>query len=72
MNTYNGFTNCETWNIACHIGKDIIWYNTAKECNNYDEFLCHMFEYLNLTPEGINPLDKCINKKELDQLIKEL
>ena len=40
--TYNGWTNYETWNAALWIGNDEFLYNTAKACVEFcrnDEFL---------------------------------
>ena len=40
--TYNGWTNYETWNVALWIGNDESLYRISQSCVAYDDFLAYM------------------------------
>ena len=40
--TYNGWVDYTTWNCALWIGGDESFYNIARECRDYIEFLNEM------------------------------
>ena len=40
--TYNGWTDWTTWNVALWIRNDYGFYSIAKECGNYADFLYEM------------------------------
>ena len=39
---YNGWTDWTTWNVALWIRNDECYYNIAKDCKDYMEFLYEM------------------------------
>ena len=52
---YNGWTDWTTWNCALWINNDESFYNIAKLCKTYTEFLIEMAEigvYPHATPDG--------------------
>tara|TARA_B100000676_G_scaffold248204_1_gene251832 strand:+ start:268 stop:531 length:264 start_codon:yes stop_codon:yes gene_type:complete len=52
---YNGWTDWTTWNCALWINNDESFYNIAKLCKTYTEFLIEMVEigvYPHATPDG--------------------
>ena len=77
-NTYNGWTNYETWNVALWIGGDQGLYNFAKEFASYDDFVVNIKEVNGdssigyQTPDGVAWNDSGLNHSELDEFIKEL
>jgi len=72
--TYNGWANYETWNVALWIGNDEGLYRTALACDNYTGFL----ELVNRpgrpfeTPDGVAWNDSVLDIPALDEMIGEL
>ena len=77
-NTYNGWTNYETWNVALWIGGDEGLYNFAKGMTCYEVFKDSMREMSGdssigyQTPDGVAWNDSGLDIAELDEMIKEL
>ena len=75
---FNGWKNYETWNVALWIGNDQGYYELAKECDSYKEFICIVTNNLYLgttskkTPDDISWIDESLDYERLDELIKEL
>ena len=64
--TYNGWTNYETWNVALWIGNDEGLYNIARECGSYLDFVSYISEFMTQTPDGVRFDDPSVNVIELN------
>ena len=71
-NTYNGWTNYETWNVALYIGNDQGLYQAARVFDSYEEFIQCNFEPGSGTPDGVDWRDSNLNIVELDEMMEEL
>ena len=74
---YNGWTDWTTWNCALWINNTPSLYELAKECNNYADFLCFLFEVVaddltvcGSTPDGADWGEADVT--EMNDLIKEI
>ena len=68
---YNGWNDWTTWNVALWIRNDQCYYNIAKDCKDYMDFLYEM-QYMRgsfATPDGADWGEA--NIKELDEVISE-
>jgi hypothetical protein len=72
--TYNGWSNYETWNVALWIGNDEGLYNVAKEAGDYEAFAEFMSDLFckSCTPDGVLWNDPELNHIELNDMIAEL
>ena len=79
--TYNGWSNYETWNVSLWIQNNPFLYNTAVVCaeykNNdetaYEKFIRSMHNVDKLTTaDGVAWDDELINQDEINEMIKEL
>ena len=83
--TYNGWTNYETWNAALWIGNDEFLYNTAKACVEFcsdDETPWAKFvrcmtdgqigRHLVTTGDGVRWDDEAIDAEEMLEMMQEL
>ena len=79
--TYNGWTNYETWNASLWIGNDEFLYNTAKACvrfcttfdTPYDAFVRCMNNCENVTTgDGVKWNDPAIDADEMNEMMEEL
>ena len=64
--TYNGWTNYETWNVALWIQNDEGLYNIARECGSYQDFLEYISEFKTQTPDGVKYADPKVNVIEIN------
>jgi len=80
-NTYNGYTNFETWNASLWIGNSEFLYNTAKACvtycetsdTPYDAFVrCMNNSERFATGDGVKWNDPLINYDEMNEMMNEL
>ena len=82
-NTYNGWTNYETWNVALYINNDYSIYKKAydwvldqKHCDlkvSYNAFIPVLEKYFSkITPDGVSWMEPLINSAELDEMLDEL
>ena len=69
---YNGWYDWTTWNVALWINNDECYYNIAKECKNYADFLYEMQYMIGsfATPEGADWGEANID--ELNEVIQEI
>ena len=83
--TYNGWTNYETWNAALWMNNDEFLYNTAKACVTFAEadespwtkFVRCMTEgqigrYLGATGDDVSWADPAIDADEMDLMMEGL
>ena len=70
--TYNGWTNYETWNVALWIGNDEFLYTEARKCSDYKRFVQRMEGLMTETPDGVSLTDPQLDLEELDEMIDEL
>ena len=68
---YNGWHDWTTWNVALWINNDQCFYNIAKECKNYADFLYEMQAMIGsfATPDGADWGEA--NIEELNEVISE-
>jgi len=72
-NTYNGWANYETWNVARWIQNNENWYLIARDMDNYDEFVdlmndCGVFA----TGDLVSLRDEHLDYLELTHLVGQL
>ena len=73
--SYNGWTNYETWNVALWIGNDEGLYHLAREAKDYRTFVdCLLAPTFSdaTTDDGVKWNDPAINTIEIDEMIAEL
>ena len=51
--SYNGWENYETWNVALWINNDEGFYNLARQCDDYSEFVSALCGGCVQTPDGV-------------------
>ena len=68
--TYNGWNDWTTWNVALWINNTPSIYNVASECEDYTEFLWEMQAMCGFysTPDGADYGEA--NLEEMNELIK--
>lgn len=70
--TYNGWSNYETWNVALWIGNDYGFYSAALQCDDYQDFVNAMEGLVKATPDGVSFTSDELNHIELNDMIQEL
>jgi len=72
--TYNGWANYETWNVALWISNDEGLYSLAKECKTYARIVNDLIEEFGAmeTPDHVSYSDSGLDTDALDKMISEL
>lgn len=79
--TYNGWANYETWNVALWIQNDEFLYNTAKACVEYaNEGECPYVKFIRCavngcyesTRDGVEYGDSRVNRAEIVDMMTDL
>ena len=71
--TYNGWSNYATWNVALWIGNDEGLYDAAREFTNYQDLVELLYECGSTeTPDGVKWNDPELNHIELNEMLEEL
>ena len=68
--TYNGYKNYETWNVALWIQNDQDWHDIACEVTGYKMWLGNIAE--GCTLDGVNLFGKELDVAALDEMILEM
>ncbi len=74
-NTYNGWTNYETWNVALWLGNDEGLYNLARGWarHGYKSLSHQLVEaWGQFTPDGVDWQDNDLDIDELNEMLNEL
>ena len=74
-NTFNGWANYSTWNVALYIQNDEGLYEFARECKNdgYQYFADVISETgSQVTPDGVSWTHPELDTDELDEMMAEL
>ena len=72
-NTYNGWANFETWNVALYIQNEYGLYQMAKKCEDYSHLVEIITEVSSQeTPDGVSWTDPKLDIDELNEMMVEL
>lgn len=72
-NTYNGWANYETWNVALYIQNEFSFYRIAQRCKSYADWLYFSTGVRKgATPDGVMWSDPRIDRAEIDSMLQEL
>ena len=69
--TYNGWANYETWNVALWIQNDERLYNIARRYDDYFQFVKRMW-FDAKTPDGVSFTDPKLDWDELNDMLEDL
>ena len=73
MQSYNGWANWETWNVALWMTNSQGMYNQARECANYQEFVHYMWDCgSEETPDGARWDDVKVDGLAICEMMKDL
>ena len=71
--TYNGYKNYATWNVALWINNDESLYELAKLCVDYKDFVNNITDLESGgTPDNISWFHADLDVDALNEIIKEL
>jgi len=70
--TYNGWANWETWNVALWVQNDEGFYREARRSYSYPNFVERMGFASSATPDGAKYDSPELDIDELNEMIEEL
>lgn len=72
--TFNGWTNYETWNVSLWIQNDEDLYNLAKEYSNYDALVEVLYSEFGVreTADWVKFNDPKINRIEMNEMLQDM
>ena len=72
-NTFNGWSNYETWNVALWLQNDEGLYGIARRYDSYDMLIPRLELTMGqMTPDGVRWMDGRINTAEIDAMLSDL
>lgn len=67
---YNGFSNYATWNVALWLNNEPSFYNAARKCRNYSEYLTRYTTcFEDATPDGVQWASPEVNAAEVNAAV---
>ena len=71
--TYNGWRNYQTWDVALWLGNDEALYACAREHETYDDVRAALnAQDSTQTPDNVAWNDSALDTKALDEMVQEL
>lgn len=72
-NTYNGWKNWSTWNVALWLGNDENLYKISRRFVNYKDLANHLMndQYNAMTPDGVYWNDEELDTYALDEWLMD-
>ena len=71
--TFNGWANCATWNVALWLQNDEAMYNVAKRYDRYDALIPRLeYSFNQMTPDGARWMDPTIDTDALDEMLADM
>jgi hypothetical protein len=71
--TYNGWANWATWNVALWLGNDENLYKVARQYDRYDALIPRLeSQFGPMTPDGARWMDPMIDTDALDEMLTDL
>jgi hypothetical protein len=71
--TFNGWANYETWNVALWLQNNYSHYKIARQYDRYDALIPRLEHSLGqITPDGVRWMDPTIDTNALDEMLAEL
>jgi len=71
--TYNGWANWATWNVALWLQNDETLYKVARQYDRYDALIPRLeSQFGQMTPDGARWMDPTIDTDALDEMLADL
>ena len=71
--TFNGWANWATWNVALWLQNDYVLYSVARRYDSYDHLIPRLeSEFGQMTPDGARWMYPTIDTAALDEMLADL